>query len=525
MKAHHAHREHLERDWFLSDIENSLGANQVKLELKLKNAFEKKPEHFTPLLRETHGDPVLLERLGTVKRFLELWCADPEFRDLANRNSRLAFDQGGLDSGLVNPEDLRALYDHEFAVESLNSDTWEPPLIYSQYRTWCAEKILHREEIRIALASPSRPAHRAWRNRQMKRVLGQLGFRPFQGIVHAPFAVELSDGCSVGCWFCGVSAEKRKRDFPYTEENAALWRGVLEALRNQIGPAASEGFNYWATDPLDNPDYEDFCLDMARILGRFPQTTTAQAQKHIERLRKLLPLSRSNGCAINRFSILSLPILRKVHAAFTPGELLHTELITQNMEANTMQSNSGRARNSNRLEKKSEFVNLNENWREEPGTISCVSGFLINMVTKTVRLVSPTPCCDKWPNGYHVYEEGNFTDAEDFQGLIAGMAARHMQMLPPMERTARFRLDIIPSKTHSKLTLKSWGLVSSFDLEPGVERIADSLARGDKTFAEIIEDAETLDHFPAEEAYVFLCHLFDQGLLDEEPAISSPSST
>jgi len=517
MKTKEAILERNNHDWFSNEIENSLGSSYHELESKLKIAAEKHPERFTPLLHETQSDPELLEKLGTVKRFLELWTADPKFRDLVQEDINLAFDREGLDRRLVNPSDIRALYDEKYAVESLESGTWAPPLIYSQYRNWCAEKVLHREQIRVRLASPSHPGHRAWRNRQMKRVLGQLGFSAFQGIVHAPFAIELSDGCSVGCWFCGVSAEKRMRDFPYTKENATLWQGVLSAMRNQIGPAAAEGFNYWATDPLDNPDYEQFSLDMSRILGRFPQTTTAQSQKHIERLRKLLPLSRENGCPINRFSILSLPILRKIHAAFTPGELLHTELITQNIEANTMQSNSGRARNSNRLEKKSEFVNLDENWREQPGTISCVSGFLINMVTRTVKLVSPTPCDDIWPNGYVIYEEGTFTDSSDFSNLIDGMASRHMSELPPMGRIAKFRRDITPTKNNRSLTLQSWGLLSSFDLEHGVERIADSLIRGDKTFVQIIEEAESLDHLPSEECYVFLCHLFDQGLLDEEP--------
>ena len=517
MKTTEAILERNNHNWFSNEIENSLGSSYQELSTKLKIAADKHPERFTPLLHETQADTELLEKLGTVKRFLELWTADPKFRDLVEEDVNLAFDRAGLDRRLVSPSDIRALYDEEYALECLDSETWVPPLIYSQYRNWCAEKVLHREHIRMTLATPSHAGHRAWRNRQMKRVLGQLGFGPFQGIVHAPFAIELSDGCSVGCWFCGVSAEKRMRDFPYSEENAILWRGVLSALRNQLGPAAAEGFNYWATDPLDNPDYEQFCLDMARILGRFPQTTTAQSQKHIERLRKLLPLSREHGCPINRFSILSLPILRKIHAAFTPGELLHTELITQNMEANTMQSNSGRARNSNRLEKKSEFVNLDENWREQPGTISCVSGFLINMVTKTVKMVSPTPCDDVWPNGYFIYEEGTFTDSADFGKLIAGMAARHMPEFPPMGKIARFRRDITPSKNERTLTLQSWGLLSNFELEPGLDRIADSLTKGDKTFARIIEEAETLDHLPLEEAYVFLCHLFDQGLLDEEP--------
>src|SRR5205814_8046857 len=106
--------------------------------------------------------------------------------------------------------------------------------------------------------------------------------------------------------FCGVSAGRKGADFLYTPDNARLWRDVLAVLRRVVGPAAATGFCYWATDPLDNPDYERFALDVAEICGRFPQTTTAQPLKDPERTRALLALSVAHGCTINRFSILTL---------------------------------------------------------------------------------------------------------------------------------------------------------------------------------------------------------------------------
>jgi len=35
--------------------------------------------------------------------------------------------------------------------------------------------------------------------------------------------------------------------------------------------AAGRGFCYWGTDPMDNPDYEKFCLDFHEVLGIFPK--------------------------------------------------------------------------------------------------------------------------------------------------------------------------------------------------------------------------------------------------------------
>jgi radical SAM family RiPP maturation amino acid epimerase len=320
-----------------------------QLQQRIHEAFDKKPECFEPVLKAKNPSPALVRRLSHVKRFLELWTADPDIRARTAADAQATIDSLGLN---LIAEEIRFLYDEPYCLERVRTKGWKAPLIVQQYRLWCIEKTLYRERSRIQLGTPALARHRAWRDRQIQRSKGQLGQSHAINIVHAPFAVELSDGCSVGCWFCGVSAEKRKRDFEWNEENAALWSGVVTALKDTIGPGARQGFCYWATDPLDNPDYEKFCTEFARITGRFPQTTTAQAHKHIERVRQLLGHSKSLGCEINRFSILSLPILKKIHDAFTPEELLWTELITQNMEATSMQSNSGRARNSSRLEKK-----------------------------------------------------------------------------------------------------------------------------------------------------------------------------
>jgi hypothetical protein len=108
----------------------------------------------------------------------------------------------------------------------------------------------------------------------------------------------------VGCWFCGISAPKLGDIYLYNEENANLWRQVLELLKNKLGENTGSSFCYWATDPLDNPDYEKFCIDFSDVLGVFPFTSTAQALKYPERVKSLIDLSIKKGRTINRFSIL-----------------------------------------------------------------------------------------------------------------------------------------------------------------------------------------------------------------------------
>ena len=36
-------------------------------------------------------------------------------------------------------------------------------------------------------------------------------------------------------------------------------------------------------------------------------------------------------------------------------------------------------------------------------TIGCVTGFLFNMVDRTVQLISPCTATDEWPLGFYVY--------------------------------------------------------------------------------------------------------------------------
>lgn len=493
-----------------------------RLERRMQEAFDKRPESFESVLFGKNPSPELVKRLGEVKRFLELWTADGDIRAAAAEDPQALLDRLGLD---LKADEIRYLYDEGYFRDCLAAPDFKAPLIVQQYRLWCAEKSLHREKIRRIHSHPQSACHAAWRERQINRCRGTLGHSHAVNIVHAPFAIELSDGCSVGCWFCGVSAEKRRSDFEWNPANVELWKGVVSALREVIGPAARQGFCYWGTDPLDNPHYEDFCVELAKITGRFPQTTTAQAHKHIERVRKLLPLSRSYGCEINRFSVLSLGLLKKLHSAFTPSELLWTELVTQNMEATSMQSNAGRARNSSRLKKKAELTpGVSEGWEDAPGTIACVSGFLLNMVHRSVKLVSPTASCDRWPNGYWIVEEATFTDGESLRDLLTGMIERHMPMIPDLDRKWRFRRDLRVSLRSDAVELHSWGLIHRIPVDPAELEAVKALVAGQETAREMILRIDDQFGVPSEETLVFLCKLFDEGFLNEEPT-SVPAAT
>jgi radical SAM family RiPP maturation amino acid epimerase len=496
----------------------------AKLRRRLDAAFRDHPDYLRPLI-----DPVAARDVpwaGGVahsKRLLEWWTADREFRHALPRDPAGTVARYGV---RADPEELRFLWDDEFHVRMLGRADWTAPPAVQQYRAWIGEKYLFREALRREGCAPQDVRHRVWRERQMRRAWGQLGQPQVEQIIHAPFAIELSEGCSVGCWFCGVSAGRKKADFLYTEGHRALWRDVLTVLRRTLGPAAANGFCYWATDPLDNPDYEKLMLDFAEICGKFPQTTTAQAHRHIERVRRLLRLSADHGCEINRFSILSLGVFRKIMEAFTPEELLHTELVVQNPEATLMQSNSGRARGAAQLERRAAMdPTLDAGWREAPGTIACVSGFLLNMVRRSVRLVTPCASSDTWPNGYWVLEEATFSTGEDLEALLEGMMRRHMRTALRAGDVARFRPDVVVHELADGVELGAYGGIVTYRQPAWIPAVVAALSAGTRPVGEIVVDLEDRFGWPAEETMEVLNDLFAEGLLDEEPIALQPVDT
>jgi len=358
--------------------------------------------------------PEYLSELALAKRFCERWRGDRTFREELEEAPEDTLARAGLP---LAPAEVRALYEAGAPDSRLVRRVWA----YHQ------EKVAWRERLRqeTRLASPGLDA---WRRRQIARCAWQLAAGNAEAIVHPPAAFELARGCSVGCWFCGVSAPKLTDLWRATPEHLELWRGVLEAVGEVCGPAAGHSFLYWATDPLDNPDYEEFCLAFHAVFGRFPQTTTALALKDVERTRRLLALSARHGCPIDRFSVLTLKQLLRIHESFTPEELLRVELVLQNKEAMGERSAAGKA--LSRLDPETAHAT----------TIACVSGFLFNMPDRRVRLVSPCPASERWPDGYIVHADAHFADAAELRALLRDWADRPARL--SLTDTPRFREDL-----------------------------------------------------------------------------------
>ncbi|MDG2305261.1 MAG: radical SAM family RiPP maturation amino acid epimerase [Candidatus Binatia bacterium] len=471
--------------------------------------------------------------VGEIKRFLEIWSASEEWR------ARLTEDHEGLVA-------LYGRLPHLDEVQAILSGAGDGVAIRDDiqaYTDFVGEKIAYRERVKVQ-CEPDHPGFRAWRRRQIARNVAENGQNADNFIIHTPVAIEYSQGCSVGCWYCGVDADKLRKVFEYSPENAQLHRDIVQICLEKIGPAVQWACSYWATDPLDNPEYENFMVDFHEVTGMFPQTTTAQPDKHLERVRELLKLSRSKGQFVDRFSIQSLKQFDEVLRFFPADELKNVELVMQQPQAlNSFKANAGRFY---RLAEKNEKLIDREKAKfkgfmldhangqalgdselesaakefELPGTNSCMSGFWINLAERFIRLASPTHGSEIWPGGWILFEEVNFEDAADFEQKLEGLMQRNMpECLPAGTPTAFGRgYDFEPiergfalSTTHQRADVRPTEEDRSFAL------IGKLLHRGKNTPEEIAVLSGYQDGEPEARTMAVLRHFFDRGFLKEEP--------
>jgi len=186
---------------------------------------------------------------------------DKVFRDDVELGERslgdLAAERGAY---LDDIDTIRPLFDPDYTQFRLDAtrETWRLTAIWDEYHkmmlstlgfyTWAGSSKGYFSEFD------------EWRDAQILRTYVDVGIGATY-LTHPPIAFEISDGCSVGCWFCGISAKKFGGHYEYDERGAANWRATLEAARSVLGDAMMSGFCYWATEPLDHPQYDSFIED------------------------------------------------------------------------------------------------------------------------------------------------------------------------------------------------------------------------------------------------------------------------
>lgn len=364
-----------------------------------------------------------------LKRFFERWSADPGFKQALIDNAADTLAKNHIP---VIPGEIEAML-----VE--NTVNIPEPVM----KMWAVA--FHKQEMvksfYLTENLPRDTGMLAWRNRQIARQRFDLG--PFftSSNIHSSLAIELSAGCSVGCWFCALSPDTFKEYYDYTKQEKQ-WKSFIKNMHHFLGDAMKSTFLYWATEPFDNPDYEDFCLDVYEECGVFPPTTTALAHKFPDRIRKFIKFSSEYQCWLNRFSLTSLGIMQKVHQEFTAEELAEVECLALNKSANFAFGNSGDfrkrvlktpellAEQDSKL-RKAPWHQSNPSYADSEdyanGSICCVTGFLVNMVTQKIQLISSTTATDEWPLGYIIFSEESFSSPSDLPGIFKKLQTAHFK--------------------------------------------------------------------------------------------------
>jgi radical SAM family RiPP maturation amino acid epimerase len=447
------------------------------------------------------------------KRFLERWTADPQFRERLDQDSAGTMRAYKLQA---DPERLRPLYTGTPLPEGE-----EPCEEVIHYRNFIAQKLGYRAQI-LREAAPAHPDFQRWRQRQMRRAEFELGKARSGGIIHSPACFELSKGCTVKCWFCGIGALPFEGPWLYTPEHAALWRQTLTILGELCGEAAKYAFCYWGTDPMDNPDYEKYLSDFQEQFGRLPQTTTAIGYKDPARFRRLLEMSRSAEGFVERISVLSLSIFNRIMDEFSAEELLRVELVQQFNDGPGSKAVAGAGRERALRKHAEKNVPLPENI-EDGGTIACVSGFLFNMFERSVKLISPCTANARWPLGYIVFDEFRFRDGDDLRQKMMDTVRQHMQPTVSAAMPARLTscLELSELRDNGFSVSSRFIKATCEELTHGAD-LGRRLAAGTYTVGELAQARNIelgVDHV---DTFQVLSALLNLGILSEEPAAPPP---
>ncbi len=453
-----------------------------------------------------------LRTIARVKRYVERVAGDQSFRERLRGNPDRVLEiarEHGFD---IDPNELTMARKDANSPEDVASALQERPMI-NLWHDWLADLITFRGLARDdGFSADASPKFNAWRRRQVARIKSEMGHANADAIVHPVACYELSKGCSVGCWFCGLSADRFQGYYPYAPEYARLWREVLKVSVEKFGTAAQTGFCYWATEPSDNPDYLWFVRDYQQVVGVVPQTTSAGPLKNVKWTRGLMKLQRTLPAAPSRFSVLNKQTLLSMHETFTPDELLGHELILHNKGSIVKKNLVGRALRSFEKAGPDNVLNINP----DVTSIARVSGFLVNMMDRSVKLISPCRSSVERPLGYRVHLGGSFVHAHEYGEFIDRAIDTCMPYnVPPGDRVA-FRKLLIYERVREGFKVNTPFLEHKFTGAPYVGELGDLIAEGSRTRSQIIR-VVTRNGGDFFGAVGTLQDIFDRGLLEDEP--------
>ena len=429
-----------------------------------------------------------------VKRFIECWDGDNAFRKVFADNPAKALRSYDLK---VDPKEVAALCrrDKNDRIRIADLVKGRPALkAYGEYVEAINKFSLEILQKQIEILNP---IFETWSARQKARFSTQAPSDWSEKNPFLAFSIELSEGCSVGCSYCAGAAEKLRSVAPFTQENEMLFRGILGALTEFSGVDSIYGLLYFFTEPLDNPDYAKYLQAYYDEVGEIPQTTTAAWFRDIARTRRLLAQSKALDGGVERFSINSLKHFRFCMETFTAEDLKKVNLVLNYPEAFSHLYKSGRA------------LSLSD---AIDGTTACVCGFLVNLATRNVKLVSPCIEPDIWPKGYRILAESTFAGIPDFKAFLTFCQNTIMNSVLASDRALRFRRDLdIQIHRDNMAILKTRYRQMTIESEMGIAMLR--LIDGSQSPEEIVSNLS--EKYSATKIYGLLNLWWDKGLFED----------
>lgn len=480
--------------------------------------------------------PDQLYCMAQVKRFFECYEGDADFRASVN-------------SGQINDEQQRRMKQIgiDFHLREM-ALVWEKPEIVNAYisparshghsdilaehaevlhkypllELWFKFILRQRMRIKEACAQQRLPdiknsGFANWRKRRIASAQSELGgYNRY--IDHPILALELSDGCSVQCWFCSFSAQKLKKVLDY-QENKDFFRGVARACTDIFGSkAAGLAMLYYASEPFDNPHYINYMQDYANITGSMVCTSTAVCTDN-KWIDDLLAFYRPFNLPWPRLSVLSTGMLHKIHDQYTPYELRDVSMVMQLKDSEQPKVLGGRI-----FEQKDDMRQCNSkndlHGSIPQGSIACVTGFLINLVRRDIKLVSPCYASEKWPYGFRIFDQASFDTVDDFHSTILDMIERNMPQTPPAQMPLKLRDDLVCRSSENGFDLVSPNQIHHFQNKSVFQALGGLLMKppvGYEDATDILIEKYGQNPF---EAYAAIKYLFDNGFLDEVSRLS-----
>ena len=480
-----------------------------------------------------------IQTICEVKRFLECYEGDRDFRK-AVKSGEFTEQQRQMlkDIGVsFEPEVMELLWSrpdllerfhllvarHE-KFEDVPSDVHAALAPFPELRLWlawrhCVDRVSMIQKLLVSSKSSLSPEYTAWRNRRVMAVRNELGSFGWS-LDHPCYAVEMGVGCSVQCAFCAFDADKLQTVFDISRpENRELVRGVAAGMANILGGwTTGHGMLYWSTEPHDNPHYVRLLEFWYRLTGAMLCTATARAD--VDWARDLIEFYGKGPVQWPRISVLSRGMMRRLHKAFTPLEMRDTALLMQQKDSVRVKVPGGRERMLKQLVeaddlRKVDFENLPEGFEPPQGSIACISGFLINMVNRTIKLISPCYTTMEHRYGYRIFDEATFEGPEDFEIALQRIVKRSMVVRPYPEMPMRWRDDLKVVLQPDGFTLLSPTTKRDFRKGDLHRCTAELIGRGDLSYEQVFDALADEPQIGPMTAMVMLDSLFDGGYLCE----------